>query len=681
MEFVNPGFLFGLLAISVPVIIHLFNFRRFKKIYFSNVSFLRELKLQTQKQSRLKHLLILFLRILAIISIVLAFAQPYFPVSQQMIRTEDKNVVSIYLDNSFSMQAISEKGTLIDEAREKALEIAAVYKSSDIFQLLTNDLEGKDHRFISRDEFIERVNEIHASPAVRTLNEILSIQQKLLTEQSGNVKTSYIISDFQQSLLEDSSIGIDSSISVLLIPIKAISAENLYIDSCWFQSPILQMNQNAQLTARIRNSSEKNYERIPIRLTINDKQRALASFDIKANEATEVSMPYTINEDGIQSGALEIDDFSITFDDKLWFSYFVTNEVPILCINGNKENLYLNSLFEKDSLVRFTNVPEGNIAFTDFRKFRLIILNELSSVSSGLLQQLVPFVNEGGSIAIIPSAITSPQGYNEFLSTLHTGNFGNEDTANTKISTINLEHPLYDNVFDEIPENIDLPVVYSHYPIQFDTRTLQEPLLKLLNGETFLNVFQVEKGKVYLFAVPFDPSYSNFPKHAIFVPTLYKMAVSSILQENLYYTIGKNDVISLADIDLGNEEVLHLKGKNFEFDIIPEHRRTNSSLDVYVHQQILQAGDYEIQKDNSPVKGISFNYNRKESEMIFYTTEKLKEIIKEKYPGNVQVFDAGNKPFAETLNEFSKGISLWKLFVILALAFLLAEAIVLRLFK
>jgi len=107
MEFVNPGFLYGLLAISIPVIIHLFNFRRFKKVYFTNVSFIKELKLQTQKQSRLKHLLILIMRILAIAAIVLAFAQPFIPVSENIINPHEKNAVSIYIDNSFSMQSES----------------------------------------------------------------------------------------------------------------------------------------------------------------------------------------------------------------------------------------------------------------------------------------------------------------------------------------------------------------------------------------------------------------------------------------------------------------------------------------------------------------------------------------------------------------------------------------------
>jgi hypothetical protein len=681
MEFVNPGFLYGLFAISIPIIIHLFNFRRFKKVYFSNVSFIRELKLQTQKQSRLKHLLILLMRILAVASIVIAFAQPYFPVSKNIIQPDEKNAISIYIDNSFSMQAVSEKGILLDDAKEKSREIAFVYKDSDLFQLLTNDFEGRNQRFVSKEEFIDRIDEVQISPVVKALPEVISRQQQLLSEHSSNVKTAYIISDFQKGIMKSNFSDMDTSINKVLIPVEGINTDNLYIDSCWLETPVHQLYQNTGLFVKIRNSSARNFEKIPLKLLINDKQRAVASFDIKANESAELTIPFTDNEVGIQNGELSISDFSITFDDQLWFSYFVDTETPILCINGNAENAFLNSLFKKDSLFIYENVNEGSIAYSDFNRFKLIILNELSSVSSGLTQQIIPFVQNGGSLILLPSSRTGGQDYNELLKLIKAGSYGPLDTTNTRISFINLEHPLYANVFDEIPENIDLPIVYQYYPILIDNRTRHEPLLELQRGGNFLSVFQFDKGKVYLFAVPFDPSFSNFPKHAIFVPTLYKIAVSSILEENLYYTIGKNEMITLRNVDLGSEEVVHLKALHSDFDIIPELRRGSGSTNIFVYEQIRQAGNYEIFIENKPIKGVSFNYDRTESEMNFFNKDMLQDFIRENKLKNMQIIDTSDKPFVQTITELSQGIRLWKLFVILALAFLLAESLLLRFLK
>src|ERR1041384_2944175 len=102
MKFANPYFLFALLALAIPIIIHLFNFRKFKRVYFTNVRFLKEVKQDTKAKNKLKNLLILCSRLLAILFLVLAFAQPYIPRDNGAVHTGDK-VISVYIDNSFSM--------------------------------------------------------------------------------------------------------------------------------------------------------------------------------------------------------------------------------------------------------------------------------------------------------------------------------------------------------------------------------------------------------------------------------------------------------------------------------------------------------------------------------------------------------------------------------------------------
>ena len=56
MKFLYPEFLWALSLIAIPIIIHLFNFRKFKKIYFSDISLLKEVKEETKSRSQLKHL-------------------------------------------------------------------------------------------------------------------------------------------------------------------------------------------------------------------------------------------------------------------------------------------------------------------------------------------------------------------------------------------------------------------------------------------------------------------------------------------------------------------------------------------------------------------------------------------------------------------------------------------------
>ncbi|MBL4710371.1 MAG: BatA domain-containing protein, partial [Flavobacteriales bacterium] len=119
MKFIAPEFLYALGFLAIPILIHLFNFRRYKTVKFSQVRFLKSVKKQTQSTSKLKHIIVLLCRCFALAALVLAFAQPILEKDNQPIAVGKKGVV-IYLDNSFSMQANAEVGSLLDLAKSKA---------------------------------------------------------------------------------------------------------------------------------------------------------------------------------------------------------------------------------------------------------------------------------------------------------------------------------------------------------------------------------------------------------------------------------------------------------------------------------------------------------------------------------------------------------------------------------
>ena len=227
MNLTYPAFLFALSAIAIPIIIHLFNFRKFKTVYFSNIRFLKEVKQETQAKSKLKHLLVLAARILAISFLVFAFAQPFIPVTNKVIVVGDK-VVSIFVDNSFSMDAINKNGTLLDDAKKHALEIVSAYKPTDRFQLLTNDFEGKHQRLVNKEELIELLDEIKISPASHSFSEIVTRQMDVLQKKESEIKISFVISDFQKSSVNIDQIKNDTAISFNLIPLLAVQKENVF---------------------------------------------------------------------------------------------------------------------------------------------------------------------------------------------------------------------------------------------------------------------------------------------------------------------------------------------------------------------------------------------------------------------------------------------------------------------
>jgi hypothetical protein len=686
MKFVNPTFLFALFALAIPVIIHLFNFRRYKTIYFTNVRFLKEVQLETQSRSRLKHLLVLLARILTITFLVFAFAQPYLPLDNKKI-TAGEQVISIYIDNSFSMDAMSKSGRLLDEAKKLATEIVSAYKPSDRFQLLTNDFEGRHQRLVSKEEFLQLLDELKLSPGFKNLQQVLSRQADVLNNSGSKNKTAFVISDFQKNIVNNHEIKNDSTIKINLLPVIAEERNNLYIDSCWFATPVRKLNQAEQLYIRIKNSSDKDYENIPVKLFVNDQQKTPASFNIKANTHLDTVLAFTTNEAGIQNARVELNDYPVTFDDKFYFSYTVYKKIPILSINTvdrskpDNTNPYLRSLFGKDSVVVLSNSDETHIDYSTLNNYRLIILNELKTVSSGLAQELNKFVLNGGNLMVFPSEQADLNSYKEFLVGFSSNYYEQLDTANTKVEQINYAADIYHDVFEKKTGNIDLPVVFSHYTISKNSRSTEENLLKLQDGNSFLSRYSVGKGQVYLFAVPLSITWSNFTKHAVFVPTLYQAVLYSQPQYKLFYTIGNNEMIETPSITSNGEGIFKLTSSDKKFEIIPEHRVTDGKTNIFIHEQVNEPDNYFLNMDKENLMGIAFNYNRNESDLAVYTNEQLKTLFEAKGFTNLNILDSTSQNITSALSEISEGKKLWKLCIIFALLFIAFEIALLRFWK
>ena len=687
MQFVNPLYLFGLLAIAIPIIIHLFNFRRFRKVYFTNVRFLQELKQQTQKQSQLRHLLILAMRIMAIAALVLAFAQPYIPFSESKSKMASRNAVSIFVDNSFSMEATGTNGTLLDEAKLKAREIVSAYKSTDLFQLLTCDFEGRHQRLVTRDEFLTMLDEVKISPSVHSFSEIVRHQYDLLKNEVSAQRNSFIVSDFQKSSFNSVDFLQDSAVNTYLVPLKSAVVGNLYIDSCWFNQPTQQPGKTSLLSARIWNKSENDLEKIPLKLLINNQQKSVASIDIKAGMSTIVQLPFTIHQAGPQHGLLQVTDYPVTYDDKFYFSFDVLSSINILAINGGTENRFLNALYAQDSSVRLTHMSEKSLDYGRLSQFDLIILNEIPGISTGLAEEIKRYVLNGGTILVLPAANADLDTYNNFLSSLNAPTFRPVDTVNTKVVRLSEESYLFRDVFEKQPgkqvlaSNTDLPAVNKHFPIVFSSAMLTVPLMGMLNGREFLTLSNSGLGQVLQFTVPLDPAFSNFPQQAIFVPVLYNIALISHPSHNLYNFIGDNKGIRVGAAVPVGDKIFKIKSLSGDFDMIPQINNSGNMVNIFVGNQIPIAGNFDLVNDKNVITSLAFNYNRGESDLSCNSISELEALLDKAHLDSFSILKTGQKPLNEVISQMNSGTQLWRYFIWLALFFFLAEILLIRFFK
>lgn len=620
------------------------------------------------------------MRILAIIFLVIAFAQPYIPIAKNAI-VESERAVSVYIDNSFSMDAVGKNGTLLEQAKAKAAEIAKAYKPSDKFQLLTNDFEARHQRLMNREEFIQQIEEVKTSPVTKTLSEVISRQEEAVNTSNSKKPLAYVLSDFKKTMTDMDKIKADSGLSIRFVPFESSKTSNVSIDSCWFASPVRKVNETIHLLARIRNYSDEDVENMPVKLTINGKQKSPGSVSIKANNSVVDTLSFTLTEAGWQDGLISISDHPITFDDNYYFSFEITEKINILSINGDKENPYIVALFKKDSTFTFQNSSEKQIDYSSFNTHHLIILNELTEISSGLAQELNKYVKKGGSLLVIPAEDIGTASYNEMLQSLDCNSYNKLVTSDLKVSKINLEDEVYKEVFDKLSDNLDLPVTKKHYSFTRNTKTTEQALLTLENGESFLSKYTVEKGKVYLSSVPFEKDFSNFGQHALFVPTLLRITLLSVNNNRLSYTIGKDDNFDFDKMQLTGDNVFHIVNKELNFDVIPEHRMNNNVYSIFIHNQIKTSGNYHLMADSKQLATYSFNYDRKESDLSCYSSGDLETMASQFHLNNAEVIKADSPNMSKQLAQLESGIQLWKYCIILALVFFAFEVILLRVWK
>ena len=418
MKLLYPEFLWALTALSIPIIIHLFNFRKFTKVYFSNIELLKEVKLETKSKSRLKHLLILLIRLLLVTLLVIAFAQPYIPVEDE-IQLGDASV-GVYIDNSYSMDTKGENGYLLDLAKEQAIRIAESYKATDRFQVVTNDLEARHQRLISKDEFISLVEEIEPSYVARELNEIYLRQSDAMQERDGN-KSLYWLSDFQKNAAQLSDIKNDSSLKIYLLPYHQQGKGNVYIDSIWFKTPIRKTASEENIFARVVNKTDSPIE-FKIELSINNAIQGFGNFSIAENSTTNCMVPFTVAKNGMQHCKLyltEYPDPDMLFDDEYFFSYNIENKVSVLQLlekeNANDTLGYLANLFSKNNLFRFTSKSLSKLDFSTLNQYDFIITKGLTNISTGLSAELINYTKKGGSLLVFPSSSIDLDAYKNLL--------------------------------------------------------------------------------------------------------------------------------------------------------------------------------------------------------------------------------------------------------------------------
>jgi hypothetical protein len=641
MQFKNPELLYALFLLIIPILIHLFQLRRFQKVQFTNVKFLKSLKLQTRKSSQLKRWLTLLTRMLLLAFVIIAFAQPFVPSTEDFNDTQE---TVIYLDNSFSMQAKGVNGTLLNEVIQ---DLVNSLPEDEIISLFTNNQTFKNTSVKAlKNDLIQ----LEYSPTQLNYDAAYLKGKQLFSNNTSATKNLVMVSDFQQNG-NPLSFEVDSTFQLKLVQPKSNLVSNISIDSVYVSNNTAE---TLDLNVVLSNTSEP-IDNVSISL-FNDAvllAKSALSIDSRAEAV------FTVPNNTVINGKLSIDDANLQYDNNFYFNINSKPKIKVLAINGIAEDSFLKRIYTDDEFdfksfkleaLNFNLIPDQN----------LVILNELELISTALKAALTSFSNEGGTILIIPSEKSDLGSYNQLFRELNISTYTTSNTNEKRITSINYDHPLLANAFYSKVTNFQYPKVEVSYRFSSNKNNV----LSYEDGSPFL----VGTANKFAFSSALNSTNSNFKNSQLIIPVLYNMGLQSLQLPKLYYTIGEPNSIAISTI-IGQDDILTLESE--DTSIIPLQKTYNTSVVLETDDFPDKAGIYKVKNKTIVLQNLSFNYIRDESSLKYYDLSLLKNIT----------VDSSLATTINTIKSSTNVNALWKWFVIFALVFLIIEMLILKYLK
>jgi len=399
-------------------------------------------------------------------------------------------------------------------------------------------------------------------------------------------------------------------------------------------------------------------------------QKAISNFSIPPGEKQNITFKFTPLSSGFKQCKISLQDYPISFDDNFYFSFEILDKIKVLNIYEQSPNFSLQSLFQKDDAIDYKSVYIGQINYEEIKNQQLLILDGLTTVSSGLVQSIVSFVKDGGSLAIFPSNDINFDSYKILSSELNLDEYLRKDTVKQKVNRISYPHKVFEGVFAKEEKKINLPMISSHYKISDKNNTNKQSILTLEIGDDFISHYTYFSGDIYLFTSSLNDAGSNLGKHALFVPLLYNIALMSYKTTQLYYGIEEMQYFN-APTSENKETIYHMKSKNY--DIIPAEKFVAGNRKLYLQEKLKEAGNYLLTTEGKTIATLSFNYSNKESDPSIYSNKEVEEILQRNNIKNIKINSNANQNISNIVQEIQFGKSYWKLCITLALLFLLTE--------
>ena len=675
MTFLSPSILWGLLAITIPIIIHLISLRHTRDTEFSTLRFIKSLKHETIRHLRIKQWLLVILRTIAILCLILMFARPLMTgtLTSKLAGYVESRAV-IVVDNSASMAVHTDDGTLLDRAKSSLPAIlkglvgkttVELYQTNPPRKLFSGSHE-ESRSIMTRVKGIVQTN--------MTDNLWTVIDSVLQTvEASEPNRECFIISDFQSA----PSFAIDSlnpnSDWKYYCILQPKVENNISISEVSVLSQIKLPDHLVKLTTRVGNGGVTDKRNIPVELYLNDERVGQVVSQFQPGKFKDFMFQVYPGKTGIINGKIVIPDDDFSMDNFRNFDLVIPNQIAVKVIGQSMEELFLldlalSAITGETELLLIDRYLSNDVERLFLSDIDILLLHNPANLRNSAIEDLQRFLMSGGGLIwFVGNDLnqTDPVAWPSLLKLpelIQTRRLDGESFFSTSIVEEN--HSLFTDLnINNMKE--ELPQVYGYNEVRLQMN--HTPLIKLNNGHPFLVESKVFGSSGFVFTSPLNLRWNDLPVKGLLVPLLHRMLI--LLGTKEFNTqpllVGQDKIIDIKGENINAEWVLKTPNEN-EIKLIPDY--TNEKLLI---TQTNELGSYTVFADGNLFSSFSTLLSPHELPFIRIEGETLAENLGIEQARIIEP----TQHLGSELKEIRYGRSIWRLLLFIVLSSLVIESI------
>ena len=703
MNFLNPFFLIGLAAISIPLVIHLINLRKPERIAFSTTAFLEELQKSTIRRLRIKDYLLLALRILAIIFLVLALAGPFLsPEWSGKASSNEPVLYAVLLDNSPSMGQIDENGPYEEQAKDLLRRFVDKARKQDHFMMINTNGEILNPNILNREaalHWLERVKVENTGDFTKgRLNRIY----RQLKERPGTRTIGVWVTDAQKTVMDKVipewlKDGKQNKLKWQFFRIGQKAQDNVAISGVALKNSIISRDRPFVLQVSVQNFGDHPVQNVFLSMKIGKK--ILGQYQVKLGQGQSGQYLFEVppgNENYVR-GVCSLEGDPFEFDNKRYFAVHLPSQKHIVLVQPAREpgsnntdylNSALNAALETGSAISIKTVDPDQLANLNWNSADAVILDGLQDIPGYLSAPLKNYVQQGHGLVIYPSRKADITGYNMFFQSLGLGKVtGMRGTWGTfkqvaRFQAIHQGHPILNQIFEikkNEPIRVEEPKLYYYWVFSPDKDGNTRAILSSDLRDPLLIEGQYGRGKVLLSLIGNNPGWSNYISNPLYAPVQYRTvlyAASSREGSMSRYVMGEpfNQVLDTHV----NDVTVTIHGKTIHPQITP--MRNGTRISYAAEDWTPGWATVTIGKEK---KYIAVNPDIMESNFAtLKNTEVVKKVNDLLYNHSiVDVSQSGQAAIDKAIGTAGYGKQVWYWFLWLGLLALISESIISRSYK